>query len=188
MFACSPSGGELSDDERSALWQLQDHLKLDFARGLEPVSEGPAVILPHLLLGSAKDAQSKDELKQLGVTHVLNCAGGKVRTGRGFYEDDMEYDEFTADDADGYPIMRHYHQLETLADAAKQAGGRLFVHCEAGVNRSGSLCIAYHAQSTGIPLVDSARKCKESRGRICTNTDFQVQLLEFARARRMPLQ
>ena len=28
---------------------------------------------------------------------------------------------------------------------AAATGGRLFVHCEAGVNRSGTLCIAYHA-------------------------------------------
>ena len=36
-------------------------------------------------------------------------------------------------------------ELAQLSEAVKAAKGRLFVHCEVGVNRSGSLCLAHHA-------------------------------------------
>ena len=41
--------------------------------------------------------------------------------------------------------------------------GKLFVHCEAGVNRSGALCLAYHLSSSQMGLVDSAKHCPLAR-------------------------
>mmetsp|Transcript_5861 Transcript_5861/g.13977 ORF Transcript_5861/g.13977 Transcript_5861/m.13977 type:complete len:208 (+) Transcript_5861:89-712(+) len=173
----------LSEAEKDALDELQDLLKLNLA-AIASLSPGPAQILPHVLLGAATDAQDRQALKALGVTHVLNCAGGAVHTGAMFYKPvGIEYSQFNSEDTQGYDIMSHYSVLEKLADEAKATGGRLFVHCEAGVNRSGSLCLAYHALSTSTPLLLSAKHCKAARGRICTNCGFQKQVFEFVRAR-----
>lgn len=174
-------------EEGAALDELRRLLRLNLSH-IEPLSKGPAEILPHLLLGSCDDAKNLEALERLKVTHVLNCAGSSVRTGPSFYVAlDIEYCEFVAQDTQGYNIMQHYGQLASLADAAEKAKGRLFVHCEAGVNRSGTLCIAYHMVHSGMPLVPSARHCKSRRGRICTNVGFQQQLFDFARERGLPL-
>merc|ERR1712039_904356 len=169
-------------DAEAALQELQALLKLNLAyiEPLKPCAE----ILPHLILGSCDDARNREVLKRLGVTHVLNCASANVITGAEFYKPfGIEYTEFAAEDTQGFNIMEHYELLASLADAAQAAGGKLFTHCEAGVNRSGTLCVAYHVAHTKMPLLSSARHCKEQRGRICTNTAFQKQLWEFARSK-----
>ncbi|CAE7362724.1 DUSP3 [Symbiodinium natans] len=160
-MARAASGAEtLSEVEEKALKELQSLLKLNFSY-IEPLSQGPAEILPHLLLGSRDDAVDVQTLQRLGVTHVLNCAAATVRTGADFYAPaGMKYTEFVAQDEQGYNIMQHYDLLAGLANEAAASKGRLFVHCEAGVNRSGSLCLAYHAATSGLSLLQSARHCK----------------------------
>ncbi|CAK9114679.1 unnamed protein product [Durusdinium trenchii] len=118
----------------------------------------------------------------------LNCAASTVRTGAAFYAPfGIEYSEFVAQDEQGYNIMQHYDLLANLANAVAEKKGRLFVHCEAGVNRSGSLCLAYHAATSGMTLLESAQHCKARRGRICTNPAFQLQVFGFARKHQLPL-
>mmetsp|Transcript_73488 Transcript_73488/g.172124 ORF Transcript_73488/g.172124 Transcript_73488/m.172124 type:complete len:183 (-) Transcript_73488:82-630(-) len=177
----------LSEVEDKALKELQALLKLNISH-IEPTSSGPAEITPHLFLGSRDDAVDVKMLQKLGITHVLNCSAATVRTGTDFYAPSgIKYSEFIAEDAQGYNIMQHYDLLAGLASEVSASKGRLFVHCEAGVNRSGTLCLAYHAATSGMPLLDSARHCKERRGRICTNTAFQLQLFGFARRHKLPL-
>mmetsp|Transcript_57990 Transcript_57990/g.138069 ORF Transcript_57990/g.138069 Transcript_57990/m.138069 type:complete len:198 (-) Transcript_57990:112-705(-) len=182
IAAPAPEPAPLTEDEKETLDDLQELLKLSFP--IVPAGPGPAEILPHLLLGSCADAQNLQVLRALGVTHVLNCAGATVRTGAMFYKPSgIEYSEFCSEDCQGYNIMNHYSLLESLADDVKGKGGRLLAHCEAGVNRSGSLCLAYHALSTSTPLLSSAKHCKAKRGRICTNSGFQKQVFDFVRSR-----
>eukprot|EP00930_Biecheleria_cincta_P022953 TRINITY_DN16650_c0_g1_i1.p1 TRINITY_DN16650_c0_g1~~TRINITY_DN16650_c0_g1_i1.p1 ORF type:complete len:201 (+),score=30.90 TRINITY_DN16650_c0_g1_i1:26-604(+) len=185
--ACVPVMDALSPAEEAALGELKALLKLNFAN-IEQLSRGPAEIMPHLLLGSCDDARDLQALKALGVTHVLNCAAASVRTGASFYSPlNIAYAEFVAQDEQGYNIMQHYDLLKNLADAAAANSGRLFIHCEAGVNRSGTLCLAYHLAHSGMSLLDSAKHCKARRGRICTNVAFQMQLFDFARRHKLPL-
>mmetsp|Transcript_27950 Transcript_27950/g.63196 ORF Transcript_27950/g.63196 Transcript_27950/m.63196 type:complete len:210 (-) Transcript_27950:62-691(-) len=176
-----------AEEAEEALRELRELLKLNL-RNIEQLSRGPAEILPHLLLGSCDDARNLQVLKQRGVTHVLNCASASVKTGAGFYAPEgIAYSEFVSEDTQEYNIMNHYAVLSELADATCKAGGVLFCHCEAGVNRSGTLCLAYHAVNSRMPLVESARHCKKRRGRICTNVGFQTQLFDFARSRGLKL-
>eukprot|EP00434_Breviolum_minutum_P012027 symbB.v1.2.010604.t1/scaffold686.1/size316167/23 len=97
----------------------------------------------------------------------------------------MGYSEFVAQDEQGYNIMKHYDLLADLASAVAEKKGRLFIHCEAGVNRSGALCLAYHLATSGMGLLGSAKHRKVSRGRICTNPAFQMQVFGFARQRKL---
>mmetsp|Transcript_97553 Transcript_97553/g.172707 ORF Transcript_97553/g.172707 Transcript_97553/m.172707 type:complete len:213 (-) Transcript_97553:129-767(-) len=175
------------ENAAEALAALQAHLKLNLSY-IEPLSNGPAEILPHLYLGSSEDAWNVQVLRRIGITHVLNCAARDVKTGAARYSPyGIGYTEFIADDCQGYNIMQHYDLLSSLADQAAEQGGKLFIHCQAGVNRSGTLCLAYYTANTGRTLLQSARDCKERRGRICTNTAFQRQVFDWARARRLPL-
>mmetsp|Transcript_146204 Transcript_146204/g.379899 ORF Transcript_146204/g.379899 Transcript_146204/m.379899 type:complete len:207 (+) Transcript_146204:177-797(+) len=188
--SCVPGAVGKTDTEeqfaKEVLAELQEMLRNKAV--IEPTLPGPAQILPHLLLGGGNDARNIDELARLGVTHVLNVAGGEVITGPEAYEKrGIRYSQIKSEDTQEYDIMQHFAEFAELADEAAAAGGRVFVHCFAGVNRSGTLCVAYHAVHTGMPLLDSARYCKQRRGRICTNSGFQVQLFNFARKRSLPL-
>ena len=57
---------------------------------------------------------------------------------------------------------------------------KVFVHCEAGINRSGTIVAAAMMEFAGIPLFEAARLLKRQRGIIMTNATFQEQLVEFS--------
>jgi predicted protein tyrosine phosphatase len=57
---------------------------------------------------------------------------------------------------------------------------KIFVHCEAGINRSGTIVAAAMIYFAKMPLLDVIRQLKQQRGTILTNTTFQEQLVEFA--------
>ncbi|CAJ1355293.1 unnamed protein product [Effrenium voratum] len=174
----------LAEEEEAILKELQQMLRLNLSN-IERTSSQPAQIMPHLFLGDRDHAVNIKVLQSLGITHVLNCAGATVRTGQDFYRPfGIGYTEFVAQDEQGYNIMQHYDLLAGLANSVAAEKGRLFVHCEAGVNRSGSLCVAYHAAGSGN-LLESARHCKAQRGRICTNPAFQLQVFNFARQQKL---
>ena len=56
--------------------------------------------------------------------------------------------------------------LADLASTVAEKKGKLFVHCEAGVNRSGALCLAYHLSSSQMGLVKSAKHCHRAALRV----------------------
>ena len=175
-------------DAREALAQLEELLKLNISN-IEPVSQDPAEICPHLYLGSMHHARDRQMLVSLGITHVLNCAAESVKTGQQYYQQSgvNHYKEFAAEDCKDYDVMQHFEEMLNFVNEAKAQGGKVFIHCEAGVNRSGSLCIAYAMVDQKMPLLASAMHCKERRGRICTNKAFQFQLFQYARAHGLPL-
>jgi protein-tyrosine phosphatase len=86
-----------------------------------------------------------------------------------------------------YDIMRHYGDFWQIADdvASPDTPGLPLVLWAGGVNRSGTLCIAYYAVHTGIPLIQSTKECKQLRGRICGNASFQAQPFTFAQQRQL---
>jgi hypothetical protein len=57
---------------------------------------------------------------------------------------------------------------------------KVLVHCEAGINRSGTIVAAAMMYFAKIPLLDAIRQLKDQRGMIMTNATFQEQLVEFA--------
>lgn len=80
--AGTEGGSDAASAAERALWQLapwRESLRrsLSGADGPEPAL--PCEILPHLLLGDLACAAGLPLLAGLGVTHVLNAAGGEAR-------------------------------------------------------------------------------------------------------------
>ena len=95
-------------------------------------------------LGAAAAGESAAELAMLrrnGITHILNCTDG---AGDGFvnrFPGRFEYLDLNLDDREPDPSS----SIETsvaFAAATRAAGGRLLVHCQRGVNRSGTMAMA----------------------------------------------
>jgi protein-tyrosine phosphatase len=57
---------------------------------------------------------------------------------------------------------------------------KVYVHCQAGMNRSAALAIAYVHRRFGIPMMKLIESTVRQRPCILTNTSFQRQLVEFA--------
>lgn len=64
-------------------------------------------------------------------------------------------------------------------DSIKEKGGRVFVHCHAGISRSATVCIAYIMKHHQMDLTQAYDFVKQKRSCISPNLHFMGQLLEF---------
>lgn len=149
---------------------------------------GAAKILPFLYLGGEDSATKFSFLKDIGVTHIVNCAEGYCTTGIEFYKKEManiKYLGFDAKDEDGYDIMQHFDDVYTFIEDARKTDGKVLIHCLAGVNRSGALAVGYVMLHNKIGPLSAVNLVARARGSLLSNETFQLQILMFAKQRNM---
>jgi hypothetical protein len=66
-----------------------------------------------------------------------------------------------------------------LPDGVKASGGRVLVHCHAGVSRSATVCMAYVMKTLNYDLRSAYDFVKSKRSCVSPNLHFMGQLLEF---------
>ena len=138
-------------------------------------------ILDFLFLGGYLQARDIRLLKDKGVIHVINCAAGDVETGKDFYDDSITYMEFEGKDLGDYNIMQHFDEVYKFIEEARTSGGKVFIHCIAGMNRSGALTVAYCMEHLNMGPVEAAKLVKAIRPQILLNDEFRKQLIDFAK-------
>jgi hypothetical protein len=94
-------------------------------------------IMSKLYLGDYQDAHNRLLLKQMGITHVLNCTW-EIPC---WYPDDFKYLHLQLADPD-WTFGEHIPRICAFITAGRRRGGVL-VHCHAGLNRSPSAILAY---------------------------------------------
>ena len=66
-----------------------------------------------------------------------------------------------------------------FADNARDNGGKVLVHCHAGISRSATVCIAYLMYKNNFTLEQAFDHVRSRRGVISPNLNFMQQLQEF---------
>ena len=66
-------------------------------------------------------------------------------------------------------------------DAVKDCRGRVLVHCQAGISRSATICLAYLMMKKRVRLEEAFEFVKQRRSIISPNFSFMGQLLDFER-------
>lgn len=66
-----------------------------------------------------------------------------------------------------------------FTDEARADGGKILVHCQAGVSRSATITIAYILKHSKMGVMDAYRHVKSKRAIIAPNFNFMGQLMEF---------
>lgn len=64
-------------------------------------------------------------------------------------------------------------------DSVKESGGRVLVHCQAGISRSATICLAYLIHARRVRLNEAFEFVKRRRQVISPNLAFMGQLLQF---------
>ncbi|ESO09347.1 hypothetical protein HELRODRAFT_126528, partial [Helobdella robusta] len=83
-------------------------------------------------------------------------------------------------DNDSFPILRScYDKAKRFIESARRSGGRAFVHCELGMNRSITLCLAYLVEYSRMDLNVALKQILIHRPNILTNDGFKKQLVQF---------
>lgn len=81
-------------------------------------------------------------------------------------------------------LLYTHVQLNNLScsfstDSVRNKGGRVFVHCQAGISRSATICLAYLMRTNRVKLDEAFEFVKQRRSIISPNFSFMGQLLQF---------
>ncbi|XP_061623618.1 dual specificity protein phosphatase 2 [Phyllopteryx taeniolatus] len=136
--------------------------------------DGPVELLPFLFLGSAVHSSRRETLTSAGITAVLN-----VSSCPNFFEGELQYLRLTVEDTLAADIRACFSTAIAFIDAVKLGGGRVLVHCQAGISRSATICLAYLMRTRRVRLDEAFEFVKQRRQVISPNLGFMGQLLQF---------
>ncbi|KAF6731335.1 Dual specificity protein phosphatase 1 [Oryzias melastigma] len=136
---------------------------------------GPVEILPFLYLGSAYHASRKDMLDMLGITALINVSANCPN----HFEDSFLYKSIPVEDNYKADISSWFNEAIEFIDSVRNKGGRVFVHCQAGISRSATICLAYLMRTNRVKLDEAFEFVKKRRSIISPNFSFMGQLLQF---------
>lgn len=137
--------------------------------------DGPVELLPFLFLGSAVHSARREALEAAGITAVLNVSSSCPN----IYEGELQYLRLIVEDSLAADISACFSTAITFIDSVKQNGGRVLVHCQAGISRSATICLAYLMHTRRVRLEEAFDFVKQRRHIISPNLAFMGQLLQF---------
>ncbi|KAM6431580.1 dual specificity protein phosphatase 2 [Liasis olivaceus] len=137
--------------------------------------DGPVEILPFLYLGSCHHSSNREVLESLGITAVLNVSSSCPN----YFEGHFLYKSIPVEDNHMADISVWFQEAIDFIDSVKTSGGHVLVHCQAGISRSATICLAYLIQSRRVRLEEAFDFIKQRRGVISPNFGFMGQLLQF---------
>jgi hypothetical protein len=114
---------------------IPSEIKIDFAswdsrelvRYFEPIC---SKLGEDLFLGSRIPAANKGMLQSLGITHILNCAGGVCRN---HFPDDFQYKTLYLLDGPEEDIISILYSVFDFMTTARSVNGKVFIHCHQGM-------------------------------------------------------
>ncbi|XP_077205800.1 dual specificity protein phosphatase 5 [Paroedura picta] len=136
---------------------------------------GPVEILPFLYLGSAYHASKCEFLANLNITALLNVS----RKSSESFTDQYCYKWIPVEDNHTADISSHFQEAIDFIDRIRRAGGKILVHCEAGISRSPTICMAYLMKMRKFRLEEAFDYIKQRRSLISPNFGFMGQLLQY---------
>eukprot|EP00163_Fabomonas_tropica_P006294 TRINITY_DN1587_c0_g1_i1.p1 TRINITY_DN1587_c0_g1~~TRINITY_DN1587_c0_g1_i1.p1 ORF type:complete len:442 (+),score=65.28 TRINITY_DN1587_c0_g1_i1:943-2268(+) len=141
-------------------------------------NQHPTMILPQLFLGTFQNACNHPVLRDLQITHILNCASECQYPSQA---EGIEYRMYpVADDPDDH-IQRFFAEAHEFLDQALASGpsARVLVHCHMGQSRAAALTISYLMKRHCVLLDEALDFVKRRRESISPNPGFLFQLHEF---------
>ncbi|OQR68473.1 dual specificity phosphatase [Tropilaelaps mercedesae] len=122
-----------------------------------------------------------ENLKKHGITFVVNVTNDLI--------DDavpgVRYTRYAAVDEPTQDLKKYFHQAADAIHDAIRAGGKVVVHCMAGVSRSCSIVLAYLVKYRNMTLREAFKFVRERRSIVHPNYGFFRQLIEFEREIRI---
>lgn len=158
--------------------RMQLHIRRRRSRGFQ--HDPLANPFPRIWVGNGSRL-SPDMMRAFSITHVINCADESACPA--FVKEIVPYTCLNAVDSvyvrifDWYPAFRATMD-EYLRDPMCKG---IYVHCQAGMNRSAFLAAAYVIRTFGVPFADCILRMVSQRPCIMTNPAFQAQLIDFVK-------
>ena len=129
-------------------------------------------VMPRLWVGGwAALNDDSNALRQRKVTHVVSVLSADQRKLPPFVQGHLyvRVDD-TEEAAD--TLASHFEEIATFVDAARSAGGVVFIHCGAGISRAPTSACAYLIWKLRIPASDAVKLVRSSRQCARPNVGF----------------
>ncbi|KXJ12192.1 dual specificity protein phosphatase 14 [Exaiptasia diaphana] len=139
-----------------------------------PLSQMSEIIDGHLYLGSLRIAMEEKQLKERGITDIINASMEERK-----YKIPVKCMVININDNSDADISLYFDMVADKIDAVKKENGRVLVHCVAGVSRSATLVIAYLMKYYKMTLKDSHDFVKKKRSIISPNYGFWNHLIDY---------
>jgi len=142
-----------------------------------PIDSIPTLIIkPFLYLGGI---QGYSSLRTIGITHILNVASEIQWDTLVLSQLNIQLKHVLADDRDMYNIGLHFEESFRFIEDALNSGGKVFVHCAAGISRSPTVVIAYIMRRYNMPYPLALDYVKRLRPIVNPNNGFKRTLTQF---------
>lgn len=133
------------------------------------------LVIPQLYIGDIQGAESYNELKALGITHIVQAMGGM----QPMFPKEFHYKVIDCVDTPSDNLSQHFDSVCSYMSKVVDNGGKIFVHCWAGISRSATICIAFLMYRLGVTLHAATLMCRKNRPQVYPNPGFQKQLENF---------
>ena len=135
----------------------------------------PSKILDWLFLGSYRNACDKQEIKNLGINYVLNCASECMES----FPPGVKYCHLKLNDSPNFRIINYLDKATAFINQAQNNNGIILVHCQLGISRSTTCVIAYFIKYLGYTTVNALNFIKQKRTQVMPNFGFLNQLMIY---------
>ncbi len=125
----------------------------------------PSMITQSIYMGSIMSAMDKDNLKKIGITHIINCIGKEESEKFPNYEsiDGIEYMYINMGSSNQADLSQYPESTCVFIENALKVNGKILIHCKRGMNRSGSIVIAYIMNKFRMPFDDAYKFVQSKR-------------------------
>ena len=140
---------------------------------VEPLNE----VIDGLFLGDHIAAENKYILSRNGITHILTVGSGLFPK----FPQKYTYKWIRELDSPAANLKQHFEAMHRFMRNAFMEGGRVLVHCHAGISRSATTVISYLMAEHGLPLNAAMSLVRSKRWFINPNPGFIKQLQAYER-------
>ena len=131
-------------------------------------------IVPGLYGASYDPVEDELKMDQLGITHILSVtrfAQQKLK--------DITYKQIQVDDSPTESIKPFFFEAIDFIEKAISGGGKVVVHCAAGISRSATMVCAYLMWKNKWKADQAIEFAQKQRPKFHPNTGFTAQLRSF---------
>lgn len=159
-------------------------MKFEIDINIEPIESddfpdfpdfSPNSIIDGLFLGPEKFAIKDNSLVRRGITHIVNVSATSPCQHPGKYE----YLHLPLHDRDNFDIREYLDPCADFIDKVLKDGGKVYVHCYAGISRSSTIVIYYLMKYKKMRFTDAFDLVKKKRPVACPNFGFLNILIEL---------
>lgn len=133
-------------------------------------------IVPGIYLGNFRVASNYTILQTIGITHVLNTA---IEHPNYFENKGLIYKHLPLEDSPSEDISQFFEDSYKFIDNAIQTGGKVLVHCHAGISRSTTILASYMIQRYSKSPREILRHIRSIRKIVNPNPGFVGQLIDY---------